>query len=155
SSQKPVPAATVTVLNEATGNSRTVESDDQGNYTVPFLNPGAYKIMVKANGFETAVRPGVVLNVGDQSRLDFQMRVGAITEEVVGQGGPPLGEVESAVVGTVVNRQFIENMPLNGRSFQSLVSLTPSVVIANTSQSANSPGAQGQFSVNGQRANGN
>jgi len=76
------------------------------------------------------------------------MEPGSVIQSVTIEGGVPLIQKESATVGTVVDRQFVENLPLNGRSFQSLIALTPGTVL--TAATEDSPG---QFSVNGQRAN--
>src|SRR5215467_14441757 len=78
------------------------------------------------------------------------MRVGSASESIVVEGGAPLVNTESATVSTVVDRTFVENIPLNGRSFQTLITLTPGVVVTATNFAD-----QGQFSVNGQRADAN
>jgi hypothetical protein len=92
----------------------------------------------------------VVLHVQDALRIDLQMTLGDVSETVVVDSGAPLVNTESATVSTVINRTFVENSPLNGRSFQTLINLTPGVVV--TPSTFND---QGQFSVNGQRADAN
>ncbi len=96
------------------------------------------------------VKPDIVLHVQDVSTINFEMAVGTFSESVTVTGGAPLIDTESAAVSTVVDRQFAENLPLNGRSFQTLIQLTPGVVLT-----ANSGLDSGQFSVNGQRASSN
>src|SRR6185369_11245166 len=91
-----------------------------------------------------------VLHVQDALKIDFQMTLGPVSETVTVAAGSPLENTESATVSTVVNRTFVENIPLNGRSFQTLISLTPGVVMTVTGFND-----QGQFSVNGQRADAN
>src|SRR4026209_1966858 len=78
------------------------------------------------------------------------MTLGNVSETVMVESGAPLVNTESATVSTVVNRTFVDNIPLNGRSFQALINLTPGVVV--TPSTFND---QGQFSVNGQRSDAN
>lgn len=127
----------------------TVTNHD-GLFVIPNLPPGRYRIFVQKDGFQTIVKPNVILHVQDIISLSFSMQLGSITQSVTIEGGAPLIQKESATVGTIVDRQFVENLPLNGRSFQSLIALTPGVVLTKASF-----GEQGQFSVNGQRANAN
>src|SRR5262249_35634773 len=100
-------------------------------------------------GFAAVEIQDVVLNVNDQRALKIRLKVGQV-KEVVFVDGTPLIQTESAAVSTVINRQFVENLPLNGRSFTTLIELTPGVVLTKAGY-----GDQGQFSVNGQRANAN
>src|SRR5258707_4179674 len=78
------------------------------------------------------------------------MTLGAASETVTVEAGAPLVNTESATVSTLIDRRFVENLPLNGRSFQTLIMLTPGVVVTPTAFND-----QGQFSVNGQRADAN
>jgi hypothetical protein len=86
-----------------------------------------------------------MLNVSDQLALKLQLQVGQISESVTIQGSS-LIQTESPAVGTVINRQFVANLPLNGRSIQALIELTPGTVLTK---------GEGQFSINGQRDNAN
>src|SRR6202035_4948822 len=86
-------------------------------------------------------------NVQDHLEQNFKLAVGSVSESITVEGGAPLVDTESAAVSTVVDRQFAENLPLNGRSFQTLIQLTPGVVLTTSNF-----GDSGQFSVNGQRA---
>jgi hypothetical protein len=92
----------------------------------------------------------VTLHVQDALAIDFELPIGSAVETVVVQAGTPLVNTTSATVSTVVDRTFVENMPLNGRSFQTLIMLTPGVVVTPTALDD-----QGQFSANGQRADAN
>jgi Carboxypeptidase regulatory-like domain/TonB dependent receptor-like, beta-barrel len=125
-------------------------TNNEGLFVIPNLPPGRYRIFVQKDGFTTIIRSNVILHVQDIISLGFSMQPGSIIQSMTIEGGAPLIQKESATVGTVVDRQFVENLPLNGRSFQSLIALTPGVVLTKTSV-----GEQGQFSVNGQRANAN
>src|SRR6185369_1096680 len=82
--------------------------------------------------------------------IDFEMLIGDVFETVTVEAGAPLMNTELPTVSTVINRTFVENVPLNGRSVQTLITLAPGVVLTTTSQND-----QGQFSVNGQRADAN
>ena len=143
-----VPGATVKVSNTATGLQRQVTTNDEGFFTVPLLPPTTYTVRVERQGF-APVEAIVVLNVGDQKALQIQLKAGDVNATVQVTTDAPLIN-ESPAVGTVVDRRFVENMPLNGRSFQTLIALTPGVVLT-----ASTFNEQGQFSVNGQRADAN
>lgn len=141
----------VTVLNAETRLERTASTNGEGLFVVPLLPPGRYTVLAEHDGFATSEVRDVILNVGDQLALRLRMKVAAVGETVNLQAGPAPVRT-SAAVGTVVDRQFVENLPLNGRSFQSLIALTPGIVLV---ASTNTGPTDGQFSVNGQRASSN
>ena len=149
-SSRAIVGADILVINDVTGVRFSDKTNDEGIYVVPNLPPGPYRVQVSKVGFKTIVKPDIALNVQDALALNFTLPVGALSETVTVEGGTPLVNTESATVSTVVDRQFAENLPLNGRSFQTLIQLTPGVVL--TPSNAND---SGQFSVNGQRANAN
>ena len=122
-----------------------------GLYTFPSVRPGRYRIEVTAAGFKVVNVTGLIVNVQDHIEQNFRLQVGSVAESVTVTAGAPLVNTTDATVSTVVDRQFAENLPLNGRSFQTLIQLTPGVVLT-----ANDNGYDtGQFSVNGQRASSN
>src|SRR5882762_3229296 len=143
-------AAEVVVVNDVTGVQYTTKTNNEGIFVLPNLPPGPYRIQVSKIGFKTIVKPDIVLNVQDALAINFTLPVGAVAETVTVTGGAPLVNTQDGSVSTVVDRRFVENMPLNGRSFQTLITQTPGVVLTPTSGSD-----QGQFSVNGQRADAN
>jgi len=145
-----IPGATVEAINVDTNAKYSTETDAAGLFTMANLPPGNYRLEVAKPGFRTIVKPDMVLHVQDAIALNFDMSVGSISESVTVPGGAPLINTESATVSTLVDRQFVENMPLNGRSFQTLIMLTPGTVVTPTTYAS-----QGQFSVNGQRADAN
>ena len=145
-----VAQATVRAVNTGTNLPYETQTNQAGAYLLPALPPGDYRLEVEKTGFKTAVRPGVALHVQDTLEMNFELAVGAKSETMTVEGAAPMVNTQDATVSTVVNRQFIENIPLNGRSFQSLLLLTPGVVAAKASF-----GEQGQFNINGQRADAN
>ncbi len=145
-----VAGATVQVVNIGTNNTITTTTNSDGFYIFTELQPGKYRVQVQQTGFQTTVKESVTLNVTARVTEDFSLKIGEVSATVTIEGGSPLIERDSPTVSTVVTREFVENIPLNGRSFQSLLELTPGVVL--TPSSATNPG---QFSVNGQRTNSN
>jgi Carboxypeptidase regulatory-like domain/TonB dependent receptor len=142
-----IPGAELLIVNDATGVRYPGTTNKEGIYAVPNLPPGPYRIQVSKLGFKTLIKPDIILNVQDALAVNFTLPVGAISETVTVEGRAPLVNTESAAVSTVVDRQFAENLPMNGRSFQTLIQLTPGVVLT-----ASNTMDGGQFSVNGQRA---
>src|SRR6266851_6347422 len=111
------------------GTVTTTTSNDAGIYVFPSVHPGQYQISIHKQGFKQVDLLGLIVNVQDHIEQNFRLEVGSITESVTVEGGAPLISTESASVGTVVDREFAENLPMNGRSFQTLIQLTPGVVL--------------------------
>jgi Carboxypeptidase regulatory-like domain len=145
-----VSGADVSIRNEQTGGRRTTKSNALGFYNVPSLAPGEYRATIRASGFDTVVRSGIKLEVGENARIDFDLRIGDSGTTITVTGGPPLMNTEDASVGTVIDRATIDQMPLNGRGIQSLIELSPGVVAVPVSDPSG-----GQFVVNGQRNDAN
>jgi hypothetical protein len=130
-------------------NTSTTKTDSSGFYTFPNVRPGRYRMQVSASGFRTVNLTGLTINIQDNLEQNFKLAIGSVSESVTVEAKSANVDLSSAVA-TVVDQQFVKEMPLNGRSFQTLFQLTPGTVIANTSYAE-----QGQFSVNGQRTNSN
>lgn len=142
--------AKISVRNEQTGGKRVTRSNDSGFYSVYSLPPGSYKITIQATGFETTIREGVRLEVGDSARIDFVLRIGDARTVITVTSETPIVNAEDAAVGTIISRNLIDQMPLNGRGIQTLIALTPgTVTLPVTARSL------GQFSINGQRGDAN
>jgi len=142
--------AKVAAINADTNVGYDGATNASGDYYLTNLPPGSYRIEVEKTGFKKLIKPDVILHVQDALAIDFEMTLGSAAESVTVEAGAPMVNTESAAVSTVIDRTFVENIPLNGRSFQSLITLTPGVVL--TKASSSSPG---QFSVNGQRSDAN
>ena len=146
-----IAGARVVASSANTGTEYDTSTNDFGVYNLPNLPPGSYRLRVEKAGFRTLIRLDVILHVQDVLNLDFVMQVGSATETVRVNSAAPLLWTETAAVSTVIENRFVENLPLNGRSFGSLVNLTPGIVLTPTAPFFE----QGQFSVNGQRPDAN
>jgi hypothetical protein len=139
----------ITVINLGTGLERTTTSASRGSFVVPLLPPGTYRLIARRDGFTPAEISALVLNVGDAVDLRLVLMLARVDASVTVTAGPARVSMLPSV-GTVVDRQFVENLPLNGRSFQSLITMTPGVVLTPTNSTS-----PGQFSINGQRSDAN
>src|SRR6266496_4263040 len=112
-----IPNAVVTIEQPATGLTRKVVTNSEGVYEVRYLLPGEYSVEVSAPGFTTERRTSVVLQTGQQARLNFNMQVGQVAEKTTVMAETPLLQTENATLGEVVSTERIANLPLNGRRF--------------------------------------
>jgi hypothetical protein len=145
-----IAAADVLIINDATAVQYAGKTNGEGFYVVSNLPPGTYRIQVSNVWFKTIIKPDIVIHVLDALAINFTLPIGATSEIVTVQGGAPLVNTENASVGTVIDRNFVESLPLNGRSFNTLLQLTPGVTIVPTTGFGG-----GQFSVSGERTNSN
>jgi hypothetical protein len=125
-----VGGAEIVAVNDVTGVQYTTKTNNDGIYVLPNLPPGPYRLQISKAGFKTIVKPDIVLNVQDALSINFTLPIGAVFEILTVEGGAPLVNTESAAVSTVVDQTYVKNMPLNGRSFQDLILLTPGTVMA-------------------------
>jgi len=142
--------ARVTAINNNTNVRYEGRTNKAGAYFIPNISPGDYRIEVGKIGFRTIVKPGITLHVQDTIEMNFEMAVGSFYETMTVEAGAPRVNTTDGSVGTVIDRNFISSLPLNGRDIQSLILLTPGVTL--TTQSAADIGT---LSVNGQRASTN
>ncbi len=157
-SNKVIDGADILVINDATGVQYSGKTNEDGIYVVPNLPPGAYRLQVSKVGFKTLIKPDIVLNIQDALSINFTLPVGAVFETVTVEGGASMINTTDASVSTVIDHTYVENMPLNGRSFQDLILLTPGIVTQSSQggSAANTGiGVTGEFSVNGQRPESN
>lgn len=149
-SSRAIVGADVLAVNDATGVKFPARTNAEGIYVLPNLPPGPYRLQVSKVGFKALIKPDIVLTTQDALSINFTLPVGAFSDSITVEGGAPLVNAQSASVSTVIDRRLVENLPLNGRTFTTLLQLTPGVVIAPASSSN-----QGQFSVAGQRTTSN
>jgi hypothetical protein len=120
-----LPGATITITNTGNGQEWTAVADGQGQYTVPLLPPGTYRVSAELQGFKRGVREPISLQVNQQQRADFTLDLGSMTEEVVVKGELPMVQTSTATVGIVVTAKETSELPLNGRNFLQLNLLVP------------------------------
>jgi len=142
--------ANVAAVSSGTSFRYEAVTNASGEYYLTNLPPGSYRLEIEKTGFKKLIKPDVTLHVQDALEINFEMTLGPASQSVTVEAGAPLVNTESGTVSTVIDRTFVDNLPLNGRSFQTLIMLTPGVVVTATAFDD-----QGQFSVNGQRADGN
>src|ERR1700689_5693615 len=131
-----IAGADILAINDVTGVKYPSKTNEDGIYVVPNLPPGPYRLQVAKVGFKTLIKPDIVLNIQDALSINFTLPVGAAFEIVTVEGGGSMINTTDASVSTVVDHSYVENMPLNGRSFQDLILLTPGVVTNSPQSSA-------------------
>ena len=148
-----LPKARVTITSLATGVASTVTTTNEGVYLVVNLTPGEYLIQAEATGFQRYEQT-VSLELGARSRLDLSLAVGSIGETVKVEGVTPLLSTESAVLGTVVDSNEIDRLPLAIRNWDDLLSMVPGVQSDRYTEQAGgtSAGRTGGVSVHGNRS---
>lgn len=119
--------ASVTITEVRTNKSTTDMTNDDGTYIVTNLRPGLYTVMVTAGGFRRFQREGVTLNVGERIRVDVVLTVGTVSEIVIVSADASLLRTETGSLGQVIPNRRIVDLPLNGRNFFSLITLSPGV----------------------------
>ena len=145
-----VTGAQVKLTNVNTGITAATPSNETGLYVFPVVRPGQYRMVVEKQGFRQIVLTDLTVNVQDALSRNFKLQLGVVGESVTVSGDVNKVNTQDASVSTVVDSQFVENMPLNGRSFQSLIYMTPGVAITPSDIYG-----LGQFSTNGQRTDTN
>jgi len=148
-----LPGTIVTVTNVETNVTRSMVTDASGRYLVPALPPGTYTIKVELQGFTSKTRSGVVLALGQAVTVDFSLEIGAASEQLTVTADAPLLQVGRTELSSVVNQQFIDNLPINGRDFISFSVITPGVAPDRTPQQGAS--STSGLSFTGQRARSN
>src|ERR1700737_3000494 len=125
----------VTVKNVDTGVVRTITSDAGGRYTAPDLPLGNYEVQAQHAGFQTEVRSGINITVGREAVVNLSLKVGQLSEKVTITGEAPLVESTTSAMSSLVDERTIRDLPLNGRSYDSLALLQPGVQTMGAGQS--------------------
>jgi Carboxypeptidase regulatory-like domain len=143
-----IAGATVTVIDVARGGTRTLTTDETGQYLAINLTPGTYTVRVAAKGFRTAEHSGLLLQVSESIRVDLVVQPGEQTQTITVNGEVPAIDTTDAILGGAVSNNDINSLPLNGRNFQRLLELRPGVVYIAQG------GRSGSSSTNGRRTGG-
>jgi len=155
STKASIPEAKLKLINIQTGTENDGASNREGAFLLPGVNPGAYTLRIERTGFATTQLTGLLLNEGDYKNLLIRMKVGSIAESVIVDAGGLTLNITDASVSTAVDQKFVANVPLNGRSFQDLISLTPGIVTQSPQAASGGTSTVGEFSVNGQQPESN
>jgi hypothetical protein len=146
-----ISGAAIKLINDLTGAENDTKTGREGIFLAPGVIPGAYTLQIARDGFATAEITGLILNVGETKSLLIRLQVGSVTQTVKIDASGLTPTTDSAAVSTVVDRAFVANIPLNGRSFQDLISMTPGVSTQTPQAFGAGYNSQGDFSVNGQQ----
>src|SRR5215831_7780852 len=144
-----VPGVSLTVKHTESGLTRSVVSGERGGYTVPLLPVGAYEITTTMPGFKQAVRSGINLVVGQEAVVDLTLEVGANSEQVTVTEEAPLVNTTTSSTSGLITEQQVKELPLNGRSFDQLLTLNPGT--ANNTSNTFGGNSWSAFSVAGKR----
>jgi len=123
SSGAAVPGATLTARHVETGLTRAVEADASGNYTIPSVPVGAYEVTAEKTGFRQEVRRGITLVVAQEAVVNFTLQVGSVAQQVTVTEAAPLVNTTTTSTSGLISEQEIKELPLNGRSFDQLLTL--------------------------------
>jgi hypothetical protein len=147
-----IPGAKVTVANAAKGFTRQFVTNSTGAYVASAIPIGAYTVTVEATGFQKLMQSGIVLTVGQIQRVDLQLKVGQVTQEVTVAGNTPVVQTETAAISSVVTATQISDLDLNGRNFVALALLVPGAApMSNFTASSVGINANTEISFNGVR----
>jgi hypothetical protein len=129
-----VAGATVNVSQIGTGVKRTSQTAADGKYDVRYLIPGEYSVEVQATGFRAAVAKSLTLQINQQARLDIALQVGDVQQSIEVSATSQLLQTENGTLGEVIAHERIVNLPINGRTFTQLATLTPGVRVTEVNQ---------------------
>lgn len=122
-----IPNVKVTATSTDTNLSRQVVTDESGTFRIAALNPGPYRLDAEASGFKKASVTGIILEVGQQARVDVELQVGDVTQTLEVTGHASTVNTESNLIGGVINQSRVVSLPLNGRNFMELTTLTAGI----------------------------
>src|SRR5262249_2654974 len=146
-----VAAATVEIINLATGASLRLLTDAGGRWREPALTPGEYRVKASAAGFQTLLRTGIHLTVGEEAVVDLRLEIGRSESMVTVAGEAPLLNLVSGATSGLVDEKQMRDLPLNGRSFQQLALLQPGVNAVNVGGNDPVGGRTPKIAINGMR----
>lgn len=129
-----IAGATVSISQVGTGIKRNTQTAADGKFEVRYLVPGEYSVEVQAAGFRAAVAKSLTLQINQQARLDVALQVGDVQQSIDVSATSPLLQTENGTLGEVIGRERIVNLPINGRTFTQLATLTPGVRVTEVNQ---------------------
>ena len=142
----------ITVTHTDTGQTRSIKTNESGQYVVPDLNIGHYSVKAETAGFKSEEQKGIVLNVGDRARVDFAMKVGSTQESITVEAEAVKVQSDSGELSNVITGQQLSQLATNGRSMYSLISLTPGASSGQGDFQTPTPvGGDANVSFNGER----
>src|SRR5437879_5846071 len=144
-----IPGVTITIKHTETGLTRTVTTTENGGYRMPSLPVGPYEVTGEKLGFKQQVRRGVNLVVGQEAVIDLTLEVGAAAEQVTVTEEAPLVNATTSSTSGVITEQQMKELPLNGRSFDQLITLN--VGVSNATSNTLNGNTWNMFSVAGKR----
>ncbi len=154
-SGSPIPAAAVTIKNVETGGERKATTDDSGRYSAFSVAIGKYEVTAEKTGFATQHKTGINLVVGQTVALDFTLPVGEVQQAITVEESPSQVSVSTQQISGLVNENQVKDLPLNGRSYDELMTLNPSIVNYTNERSGGvgtaSSSVGNMFSVSGRR----
>lgn len=145
-----IPNVQITLTNTATNTALKTKTNNVGIYNFPFVKPGKYSLVGENPGFASYTENNITVSTAQALEVDFRLKIANGSQSVIVDGSGAQINTIDAGVSTVIDHQFVENIPLSGRSFQPLLTLIPGVV-----QVRGDTGNSGEFSVNGQRSEAN
>ncbi|MGC2657141.1 MAG: carboxypeptidase-like regulatory domain-containing protein [Bryobacteraceae bacterium] len=144
-----IPGVKVTILSPSTGSSREAMTDQDGHYVVPLLGVGEYTVRSEVKGFQTSEATHVRLQVDEQREIDFKLSPATVQESVEVSATPVAVETANPSLGQVITAQQVAELPLNGRDFVQLATLTPGTVQETNPNSFFNGGASSEVSARG------
>ena len=124
-----LPGVTVEAANAATGQVRTVSTDEGGRYVLTNLQPGTYSATYRLDGFSAITRPGITLTSDFTAAIDVQLKLGAQTELITVTAGAPLVDIRSSAAPQTVDREMMDTLPTGSRSAETIGVLIPGVTL--------------------------
>ncbi len=146
-----IPGAAVTVKTVETGATRSTTTDDSGAYRIVALPVGPQEVRAEKTGFKAAVRLGINLAVGQEAVTNLKLEVGTVAEEVTVTADTPLVNTTTSSISGLVDERQIKELPLNGRSFDNLLTLNPGIINYVLKSPSTSTSNGNTFSVSGRR----
>jgi hypothetical protein len=150
-----IPFAQITITNQLTGIPTSATGNDHGSFTSPPLQVGTYSVAIAATGFQSQTRTGITLQVQDRLNIDFKLEIGTVSQNVVVTNELPTVETQTSALGQVITSKTMTDLPLNGREYIQLATLSTGVVGTAVGTNGNTGGGgdgrPDSFAANGAR----